>query len=179
MLLRKRVLGLLAAIFVIAGCSSTPLSDLDADPAGTDKGNVTLVDPAVGGGRTDGLDGSNLNGLADDGGPATVARVIYFDFDSYAIRPEFQSTLEQHARFLRENPSRRLMIAGHTDERGGREYNLALGQRRAEAVQRALGTLGVAASQMESVSYGKEKPANPGHDEEAMAQNRRAELSYR
>jgi peptidoglycan-associated lipoprotein len=95
------------------------------------------------------------------------------------IKPEFQSAIEGHARFLKANGSRRVVIEGHTDERGGREYNLALGQRRSEAVRRALGLLGVAETQLEAVSFGKEKPASPGMDEASWAQNRRAEIAYR
>jgi peptidoglycan-associated lipoprotein len=108
-----------------------------------------------------------------------VARLIYFDYDSYTIKPEFQSLLEAHARFLKANPGRHVSLEGHTDERGGREYNLALGQRRSEAVRRALGLLGVADNQMEAVSFGKEKPAVPGSGEEVWARNRRVEIVYR
>lgn len=119
---------------------------------------------------------------ADDAsmaGPANTARIIYFDFDSYVVKPEFQTVIEAHAKYLSANKSRKLMIEGNTDERGGREYNLALGQKRAEAVRRALGLLGVTDSQVEAVSFGKEKPAVAGLDEAAMAKNRRAELNYR
>jgi peptidoglycan-associated lipoprotein len=112
-------------------------------------------------------------------GPANVARIIYFDYDSYAVKPEFQSLIEGHARFLKANSGRRVSIEGHTDERGGREYNLALGQRRSEAVRRALGLLGVNDSQIEAVSFGKEKPVALGSDEASWAQNRRAEIVYR
>lgn len=112
-------------------------------------------------------------------GPANTARIIYFDFDSYVVKPEFQSVIDSHAKYLGANKSRKLMIEGNTDERGGREYNLALGQKRAEAVRRALGLLGVTDSQVEAVSFGKEKPAVSGLDEAAMAKNRRAELNYR
>lgn len=106
-------------------------------------------------------------------------RMVYFDYDSYVIKSEFQSVVEAHAKFLSGDKSRKIAIEGHTDERGGREYNLALGQRRAEAVRRALGLLGVADNQMEAVSFGKEKPAVQGSTEEAMAKNRRAEIVYR
>ena len=112
-------------------------------------------------------------------GPANVAKIIYFDYDSFAIKPEFQSAIEAHAKFLSATKTRRLAIEGHTDERGGREYNLALGQKRAEAVRRALGLLGVGDAQVEAVSFGKEKPAASGMDESAFAKNRRAELNYR
>ncbi|MDB5744953.1 MAG: OmpA domain protein [Polaromonas sp.] len=119
---------------------------------------------------------------ASDGpmaGPANTAKTIYFDFDSYVVRPEFQSVIEAHARYLTANTARKMAIEGHTDERGGREYNLALGQKRAEAVRRALGLLGVTDSQVEAVSYGKEKPAASGSDEVSMSKNRRAEINYR
>jgi peptidoglycan-associated lipoprotein len=115
----------------------------------------------------------------DTMGPASVARIIYFDYDSDAIKPEFQAAIEAHARFLKANGSRKVVIEGHTDERGGREYNLALGQRRAEAVRRSLGLLGIGDNQVEAVSFGKEKPAVQGNDEAAWAQNRRAEIAYR
>lgn len=112
-------------------------------------------------------------------GPVGVARVIYFDYDSFTLKPEFQSVVEAHARFMSANRTRKMMIEGHTDERGGREYNLALGQKRAEAVRRALGLLGVTDVQVEAVSFGKEKPAAIGSDEASLAKNRRAELNYR
>lgn len=112
-------------------------------------------------------------------GPVNVAKVIYFDFDSFAIKPEFQNAIDAHAKFLSVNKSRKVAIEGHTDERGGREYNLALGQKRAEAVRRALSLLGVSDAQVEAVSFGKEKPAATGGSEEAMSQNRRAEFNYR
>jgi len=111
--------------------------------------------------------------------PASVGRVVYFDYDSFVIKPEFQAVVEGHARFLRANPGRKIAIEGHTDERGGREYNLALGQKRAEAVRRALGLLGVSDAQMEAVSLGEEKPANAAATEAAFAENRRAEIVYR
>ena len=112
-------------------------------------------------------------------GPRNVARLVYFDFDSNVIKPEYQPVIDGHARFLRANPQRHIFVEGHTDERGGREYNLALGQRRAEAVRSALKLLGVQDSQVEAVSFGKEKPVDPASNEEAWAKNRRAEIVYR
>ena len=112
-------------------------------------------------------------------GPAKIAKIVYFDFDSYIIKPEFQGVIDAHAKYLLASKSRHLAIEGHTDERGGREYNLALGQKRAEAVRRAMGLLGVSDSQAEAVSFGKEKPAVSGFDEASMALNRRAEINYR
>ena len=112
-------------------------------------------------------------------GPAGVARVIYFDYDSFTVRSEFQSAVDAHSRFLTSNKARKIAIEGHTDERGGREYNLALGQKRAEAVRRSMTLLGVAESQIEAVSLGEEKPAQTGSTEESYARNRRAEVNYR
>lgn len=106
-------------------------------------------------------------------------RIVYFDYDSFSIRPEFQAVIEAHARVLKADKAKKANIAGHTDERGGREYNLALGQKRAEAVRRALSLLGVLDAQMEAVSFGKEKPAVLGGSDAAMEKNRRAEITVR
>ena len=105
-------------------------------------------------------------------------RSVYFDFDSYSVKDEYQSLLQVHANYLKSHPERHVLIQGNTDERGTSEYNLALGQKRAEAVRRALSLLGVPDSQMEAVSLGKEKPLATGHDEASWAQNRRADLVY-
>ena len=106
-------------------------------------------------------------------------KVIYFDYDSIAIKPEFQAVVETHARLLRADKTRRVALEGHTDERGGREYNLALGQKRAEAVRSAMSLLGVPDGQVEAVSFGMEKPAAQGSDEASLAKNRRVEINYR
>ena len=110
---------------------------------------------------------------------AAAARIVYFDYDSFILKDEFRPLIEAQARRMTANRAQRSTIEGHTDERGGREYNLALGQRRAEAVQRALTLLGVTESQLEAVSFGKERPAVQGSDEAAFAKNRRAELKDR
>jgi peptidoglycan-associated lipoprotein len=115
----------------------------------------------------------------DLAGPAGAARVIYFDYDSAMIRPEFRDVLDAHARYLASHKQGKLTVTGHTDERGGHEYNLALGQQRAEAVRQALELLGAAGVQVEAVSFGEEKPAEEGHAEGAWSKNRRAELAYR
>jgi peptidoglycan-associated lipoprotein len=156
-----------------AATAATAESDARAAPVAT-----TTIDPRAGAqSRVAPVAVDNAATLA--AGPAGVARLIYFDYDSVAIKTEFQGLIEGHARFLRANPARRIAVEGHTDERGGREYNLALGQRRAEAVRRALGLLGVPDNQIEAVSLGKEKPAASGADETVWAKNRRAEIAYR
>ncbi len=103
---------------------------------------------------------------------------MYFDFDSYSVKPDYQGMLSEHSKYLGANKGRRILIQGNTDERGTSEYNLALGQKRAEAVRRSLSSLGVPESQMEAVSLGKEKPKATGHDEAAWAENRRADITY-
>jgi peptidoglycan-associated lipoprotein len=119
----------------------------------------------------------NVDPLNDPNSPL-AKRSIYFDFDSYAVRDDYQPLLQQHAQYLKSHPERHVLIQGNTDERGTSEYNLALGQKRAEAVRRAMSLLGVADTQMEAVSLGKEKPQATGHDEASWAQNRRADLVY-
>jgi peptidoglycan-associated lipoprotein len=103
-------------------------------------------------------------------------RVIYFDFDSYVVKDDYRGVVEAHAKRLGLSKAVRLNLEGHADERGGREYNLALGQKRAEAVAKSLSLLGVAADRVEPVSFGKERPAVQGSTEEAWAKNRRVEL---
>lgn len=106
-------------------------------------------------------------------------RSIYFELDRFDIKEEYRSLVEAHANFLKRNPDRRVVVEGNTDERGSREYNLSLGQKRAEAVKRMLVLLGVPERQLEAVSFGEEKPKAPGKDEAAYTENRRADLSYR
>ncbi len=105
-------------------------------------------------------------------------RAIFFDYDRFDVRDEFKSLLEAHARYLREHAGTRMLIQGNTDERGAREYNLALGQKRAEAIKRVLTLLGVKEEQVEAVSIGEEKPRAPGQTEDAYAQNRRGDILY-
>lgn len=105
-------------------------------------------------------------------------RRLLFDYDSAAIRDEYRTLLEMHAQYLKNQQAAKLILQGHADERGSREYNLALGQRRSESVYKALNLLGVPDAQMEAVSLGEEKPVSEGHDESAWSQNRRTELLY-
>jgi peptidoglycan-associated lipoprotein len=103
---------------------------------------------------------------------------VFYDYDSYTVKAEYQPMLEAHAAFLASHPQAQLEIEGNCDERGSREYNLALGQRRADSVKRALTLLGVPAKQIETVSFGSEKPKAMGHDDDAWAENRRSDLAY-
>lgn len=105
-------------------------------------------------------------------------RSVYFDFDSFIVKDEFKPVVEAHGKYLNSNKGRKIVVQGNTDERGGREYNLALGQKRAEAVRKSLTTLGVSDAQVEAVSFGEEKPKANGSDEAAWAENRRADIVY-
>lgn len=160
----------IAALLALGACSSgVKLDDASKSGAGT------------GGSATDGravapVDVSR-DPLNDPNGPL-AKRSVYFDFDSYTVKSDYQSVLSAHAQYLNANKSRKVLIQGNTDERGTSEYNLALGQKRAEAVRRSLNSLGVADSQLEAVSLGKEKPKALGHDEAAWAENRRADIVY-
>jgi peptidoglycan-associated lipoprotein len=132
------------------------------------------------------LDGSDqqvktvdvTNGIGADGVPAPAARSVYFDLDSYIVRADGQPVVNAHAEFLNKNRGQRILIQGNTDERGTAEYNLALGQRRSEAVRQALALRGVQTNQMEAVSLGKEKPKATDSNEAAWAENRRADIVY-
>jgi peptidoglycan-associated lipoprotein len=125
----------------------------------------------------------DLNSGAAAAGTAAMAaagqRVVYFDFDSFAIRDDYKAVIDSHAKLLASNRGKRMVVEGHTDQRGGREYNLALGQKRAAAVVSSLTLLGASDSQLEAVSFGQERPAAAGSDEAAWAKNRRAELKDR
>ena len=105
-------------------------------------------------------------------------RSVYFDFDSNAVKDEYRGLVQAHSKYLTDRRDSRVRIEGNTDERGSREYNLALGQRRAESVKRAMTVLGVSDGRIETTSYGEEKPVATGHDESSWAQNRRADIKY-
>ena len=176
----KKNLFLLAVLSLLVACSSpVKLNEVPVeDKAGTQVAAPAAPAPAPPQARSAvaSIDARPLAAVAP--GPAGVAKVVYFDYDSFAIKPEFQSVIEKHAAYIKQDSKRRIAIEGHTDERGGREYNLALGQKRAEAVRRSLTVLGVNDNQIEAVSFGKEKPAAAGSDEAAYAKNRRVEFKY-
>lgn len=116
--------------------------------------------------------------LKDPNSPLSK-RSVYFDYDKFEIQDQYRPLVEAHARFLRDNPTAKMLIQGNADERGSREYNLALGQRRADAVKQMMELLGAKATQIESVSFGEEKPKAAGHDEAAWSENRRADIKYK
>ncbi len=164
----------IAAALVLAGCASGVKLDEPA-PVENRTGAAGSGSGGAGSGQA-GQSGVTSVNLGSKNASDGLANLIYFDFDAYVVKDEFRPVVDQHAKLLNADRKKKLTIEGHTDERGGREYNLALGQRRAEAVQKSLSLLGVAAGQTEAVSFGEERPAAQGSDEAAWAKNRRAEL---
>ena len=174
-------LSILLAASVLAGCSSVKLDDKAAVEDRMPTPIAATPVPITG--ATTAPVQSQVTTVDANGAALTAAnnlpRVVYFDFDSYVVKDEFRPVIDAHAKALVGARTLRMAIEGHTDDRGGREYNLALGQKRAEAVVKALTLLGASESQIEPVSFGKERAAVQGSDEAAWAKNRRAELTYR
>ena len=178
---RPWIAGLLVVALAVAGCASKapkPGAGADAGAGAASAGAGTSA--AAGAGVT--AAGAGASGAEEDiPGPQAgllARRVIYFDFDSTDIKGEGVEIVAAHAKYLAANPSAHVRLEGHTDERGSREYNIGLGERRAQAVRRALMLQGAADGQLSTVSYGEERPAVAGHDEAAWAKNRRVEIIY-
>ena len=184
-----RIVIVAALAALLAACQSTPTSQEAApveDRAAAAAGAGTSGASTSGAG-TSGVAGTSAgtsrttaagaNPLKD---PANVLskRSVYFDFDSFIVKDEYKPLVEAHGRYLAGNRNARMTVQGNTDERGSREYNIALGQKRADAVKRMMMLMGAQESQIETVSFGKEKPRNPGHDEAAWAENRRVDIVY-
>ncbi|QNI03004.1 peptidoglycan-associated lipoprotein Pal [Halomonas sp. SH5A2] len=175
-----RSLAVALSIAVIAGCSSTGGTQ-DGDSYGSQDGRDGSASSSTSGTGTSGQYGSGTSGAdrsqqADSRIPDV--KTIYFDYDRDTIKNEYESVVMAHARYLRSNPDANVVLHGHTDERGTREYNMALGERRANAVERFLNIQGVSSSQMSVVSYGEERPAERGSSESAYSQNRRVVFNY-
>ena len=179
---------LLAALFLV-GCKSTP-PEAPGDAGTVDPGDGvgTTVDPVGSGQSTPGQPNVVIDrtpettydpGFATWGDGSAVSSVVYFAYDRALLPPDARTSLNAHAKYLRDNPQRTVLLEGHCDERGTREYNLALGERRANSVRDYLIGEGVRRSQIDTVSYGEEKPAVNGHDDSAWRQNRRAQIDYR
>ncbi|MGE5466993.1 MAG: peptidoglycan-associated lipoprotein Pal [Ignavibacteria bacterium] len=161
----------LIAALLLAACSSQPPAP-EQNPAGVEDRTPTAK--GVGEGN---FEPFSIAGLKDPRSPL-YKRSVYFDYDQYVVKDEFKPTIEAHAKFLASNPQFKVLIQGNADERGSREYNLALGQKRAEAVKKALALLGAREDQVESVSLGKEKPVCGESNEECWAKNRRADILH-
>ena len=160
-----------AAIF--AGCSSSPTGP-EQDPAKVE----TRGGPSVATVNADGVKGVALPDVLTNPKSILSKRSVYFDYDKYEVKADHKDLVTAHAKFLSENRQFKMLIQGNTDERGSREYNLALGQKRADAVKKMLVLLGAREDQVESVSLGEEKPKNEGQTEAAFAENRRGDMLY-
>jgi|UPI0004B9FE25 peptidoglycan-associated lipoprotein len=159
---------------LIAACSSTPEGgDQSGAPVESRAGG-----PSVATVTTGGVDGGRLPAVLTDPKSILSKRSVYFDYDSYEVKAEYKDLVTAHAKFLTENRQFRMLIQGNTDERGSREYNLALGQKRADAIKKMMALLGAREDQLEAVSLGEEKPKNEGHGEAAWAENRRGDMLY-
>jgi peptidoglycan-associated lipoprotein len=170
----KSVALIVSAAAVLSACSSPKLNETPV----VEKAPVAEAAPPVDTSRDiRPVETGNVDPLNDPKG-VLANRSVYFDFDSYSVRADGKPVVENHSAYLSKNNGRKVLIQGNTDERGGTEYNLALGQKRAEAVRKSMTTLGVSDGQLEAVSLGKEKPKAAGHDESAWAENRRADIVY-
>jgi len=172
---RMMVLLLLAATLGLGACASKPPKPAPGPAPG--EGNAAATEGA-GANNPNATRGGPDDEIAGPQSGLLVKRVVYFDFDSSEIKGEGTDIVAAHAKYLAANPSTRVRLEGHTDERGSREYNIGLGERRAQSVRRALLLQGAADAQISTVSYGEERPAAPGHDEAAWARNRRVEIVY-
>jgi peptidoglycan-associated lipoprotein len=163
------IAALLVTLTLFAGCGTKPPPAPETPPAQTaDTSGVENADALAG--DTDAMMGPT--------GELLSKRIVYFDFDRAEIRADSQSVVAAHAAYLAKNPNQKVRLEGHADERGSREYNIGLGERRGQTVRRALALQGVAETQLSTVSYGEERPAAAGSDEQAYALNRRVEIVY-
>ena len=181
----KNALILLLPLMLLTGCESMPgLLKSEQQPAEVVEGGQAPAPTP----ETQTEESAQAHGMEESGGLAVsslddpnsplAVRVIYFDYDSSEVKAEYREAVEAHATYLSRHPDTIVTLEGHTDERGSREYNLALGERRANAVRRQMVLLGASAGQIRTISYGEERPQAEGHDEQAYAQNRRVEIKY-
>ncbi|MFZ6743196.1 peptidoglycan-associated lipoprotein Pal [Undibacterium sp. JH2W] len=168
----KSAAGLVAVAVLLAACS-TPIKPPEQTPPPPP---AKKEEPAAKNDRD--IKSLVVKDELDDPNSPLAKRSVYFDFDQYVVKTEYSGTVNAHSKYLSANKGKKILIQGNTDERGGREYNLALGQKRAEAVRKSMALLGVPEAQMEAVSLGKEKPKAMGSDEASWAENRRADILY-
>ena len=179
----RAILAAVSLAALLAGCSSSPTQEQepagveDRKPAATGADTQPVKKPAIA--SVDLTAGKKpAMSVLTDPNSILSKRSIFYDLDKYDVRDEFKTLVEAHARYLRDNPRAKILIQGNTDERGSREYNLALGQRRSEGVKRMMMLLGVKEDQIEAVSLGEEKPRAQGSSEEAWTQNRRSDILH-
>ena len=159
--------------FFLAACSSTPVKPVEEQKPAPSMPMPVAAKPAAPAPVQ-----ASIPDYLNPNSPIFKERSVYFDFDKYTVKTDYNALIERQGKYLAANPQLSIKVEGNTDDRGGSEYNLALGQKRAEAVVRALKVYGVKDSQLEAVSFGKEKPKATGNDEAAWSQNRRVDLDY-
>ena len=180
-----RYILILAALSLAAGCATTPeeqsgakVEERKPPASGTAGADTRAVQPP----KVAAVDltkpRTDSASVLKDPNNILSKRSIYYDLDKYDVKEEYRALVEAHAKYLRENPNMRILVQGNTDERGSREYNLALGQRRSDGLKRMLTLLGAQERQIEAVSLGEEKPQDGGHDEAAWSKNRRSDILY-
>ena len=168
----------LFVVALLAACASEQKRDEAAPgaaPGASAPGAAPSGGPAARGAQSGSVSGNTLN----DPKSMLFKRSVFYEFDQANVKTDYRSVVEAHARYLRDNPRANITIEGNCDERGSREYNLALGQRRADGVKSMMTVLGVPERQIETVSFGEEKPKAGGHEEDAWSQNRRSDIVYR
>jgi peptidoglycan-associated lipoprotein len=171
--MRASLLAVAALTLVLTACSSTPVATNEA-PVATAATPAAFSAPEPKSAPA----AQAIPDYLDTNSPIYQQKSVYFDFDVFTIKNEFTAMIERHANYLKAHPELEVKLEGNADERGGREYNLALGQKRSESVKRALVTRGAADKQLEAVSFGEEKPKAKGHDEASWAENRRVDFVY-
>ena len=178
--MKKMLLGVGIIVLLGACASKDPVPTIveDRTPV-TGSGTTTTTTPTTSGTQTTPVTGtSGRPDPLNDPNNVLSRRVVYFDYNTDNVKPEFASLIQAHASYLSQNSNRKVRLEGHADERGSREYNMALGQRRSNAVRKATSVLGVANERMETISFGEDKPKANGRDEASFAQNRRVEIVY-
>lgn len=173
-----KTLAALLVVTLVTACAGPSKSTVDEGAAGTAQGGAAAAGVGDGGMSQGGAMGSDAGGALGGPGASQENRIIYFEFDRFDVKPEYNTILQAHARYLSSNPSARLRLEGHADERGSREYNIGLGEKRAQSVRNVLLLQGAVSDQVATVSFGEERPAVIGSDDEAYSLNRRVEIVY-
>ena len=174
-----RVVPMVTVALLLAACGSTPTTAPTPAPVSDTSQKPTPPTASTGSPSTSAVSPARPMLIEPLAQGVLAGRSVYFDYDSNAVKDDAQSLVQAHAKFMMENTGSRIVLEGNTDERGSREYNLSLGQRRADAVKQVMSVVGVQAGRIETVSFGEEKPKSAGHDEAAWKQNRRADIVYK
>ncbi|MGY8813431.1 MAG: peptidoglycan-associated lipoprotein Pal [Gammaproteobacteria bacterium] len=175
----NRIITILAITVMLSACDNANVrEDADVVEGGTSSGGSQSSD--TGNTTSFGTDSDSRTGLSllDDPASPLSVRILYFEYDSSDILPAYREVLEAHANYLLQNPNITISLEGHADERGSREYNLALGEKRSQSAKQRMIVLGPSSSQIRTTSYGEERPVVDGHDDESWSQNRRVEIIY-